>query len=113
MAKASASFHLNGEFYAEGSVLPKDVASVIGKHLIASAPAKAAATEAKAKVEEEVKTDEVKTDESEPEVDQEWVDQVNAMDNAELIEAAQVSGITGKLGKAALKEQLILNGKPA
>ena len=113
MAKASASFHLNGEFYAEGSVLPKDVASVIGKHLIASAPAKAAAT----KVEEEVKTDEVKTDEvkteSEPEVDQEWVDQVNAMDNAELIEAAQVSGITGKLGKAALKEQLILNGKPA
>lgn len=109
MAKASANFHLNGEFYAEGSVLPKDVASVIGKHLIASAPAKAAA----AKVEEEVKTDEVKTDESEPEVDQEWVDQVNAMDNAELIEAAQVSGITGKLGKAALKEQLILNGKPA
>ena len=108
MAKASASFHLNGEFYAEGSVLPKDVASVIGKHLIASAPATAAA----AKVEEEVKTDEVKT-ESEPEVDQEWVDQVNAMDNAELIEAAQVSGITGKLGKAALKEQLILNGKPA
>lgn len=111
MAKASANFHFDGNFYAAGSILPKDVAEKVGKHLIAKAPAKAAEAQAKT---EEVKTEEVKTQaKSEDLKAQEWADTVRAMDNEQLVEAAKEAGITGKNSKSKLVELLIENGEPA
>lgn len=107
MAKASANFHFDGNFYAEGSNLPKEIASRVGKHLIAKAPAKAAEAQAQT---EETKSEEPKTEENK---DEAWIEKVQAMSNEELVEAAKEAGISGKLNKKQLIENLIENGEPA